>query len=361
MGGTPSPAQAPTGGPVRLRLHERPAVCLPDGREHPLPARDAALLMLVARRGAIERDVLAALLWPHSTAAKAQLSLRQRLFRLSKAAGRPLFDAQSALALATGVEHDLGDPTDRLAADPWALRVPLLAGLSFTDTPDLAREVEAERRRREPEVRESLMRLITARNAAHELAGAIACAERVVADDPTSEHAVRLLMRLHHRRGDRALALRAFEDLKRHLHETLGEQPSQETVDLVRQIDSAQVPDAPPVAALPLALQTPTHTGGREALIAAARLRLQQGQPVLLSGPAGIGKTSVFDELLRGLRPAVVCRLQPEDRDIAQAAARRLASAWPTGADGDDADLLRWLRARPGAPAPGWLVVHPSS
>lgn len=358
MGGVQPPLPAADGGTVRLRLLERPAIRLPDGRELPLADKDAALLMLLARRGAMDRDTLAGLLWPRSAAATAQGSLRQRDHRLAKAVGRSLFTKQGALALAAGTEHDLGDTRARLAADPWALRSPLLAGIAFPDEPDLAREVDAERRRWDGEIRETLMQLIAARNAAHEIAGAIACAQRVAADEPTSEHAARLLMRLHHRRGDRALALETYDTLKRNLHDALGEEPSQETVDLVRQIDSACVPDSPPVAALPLALQNPTHIGGRADLIVAARQRLQQGGPVLLTGPAGIGKTSVFDELQRALQPAVVCRLQPEDRDIAHAAARRLALAWPTGADGTDIDLLHWLRTPPGTLAPG--VVSPA-
>lgn len=357
MGGAQSPLPAADGN-VRLRLLERPAVCLPDGRELALADKDAALLMLLARRGAMDRDTLAGLLWPRSAAATAQGSLRQRDHRLAKAVGRSLFTKQGAMALAAGVEHDVGDPEPRLALDPWALRAPLLAGLAFGAEPDLAREVEVERRRWDGEVREALMRLVRARNAAGEIAGAIACAQRVVADDPTSEYAARLLMRLHHRRGDRARALQVFDDLKRHLHDTLGEPPSRESVDLVRQIDGERVPDTPPVAALPLALQRPTQVGGREALIAASGQRLRLGGPVLLSGPAGIGKTSVFDELVRRLGCAVECRLQPEDQGIALAAARRLAQAWPAGAEGEDVALLHWLRARPGAPAPG--VVSPA-
>lgn len=353
MGGASSPGPAAAAGAVRLRLLERPALFGADGHEHLLAPKDAALLMLLARRGSMDRDALAGLLWPRSTPVAAQNSLRQRDFRLAKAAGRPVLAKQGVLALADGVEHDLGDPGRRLAADAWALRAPLLAGLAFPEEPDLAREIEAERRRWDGELREALMRLIAARNATHEIAGAIACAQRLVADEPTSEHAARLLMRLHHRRGDRALALEAFDILKRHLHDALGEAPSQETVELVHQIGSAQVPDSPPVAALPLALQGHHHTGGREAVIAAARGRLAQGGPVLLSGPAGIGKTSVFEALLRAVQPLVVVRLQPEDRDIANAAARRLAQAWPTGADGPDTELMHWLRLPPGAPAPG--------
>ena len=72
-----------------------------------------------------------------------------------------------------------------------------------------------------------------------QLAEAIALAERLVALAPLEEHAHRRLMRLHYLRNDRSGAIAAFERCERLIKDELGARPSEETLALLKTIESA--------------------------------------------------------------------------------------------------------------------------
>ena len=78
------------GALARLQLLAAPALVRPDATVVPLERKDAALLALLAFDGPTSRSRAAALLWPDADADKARNSLRQRLFRLRRAAGTDL-------------------------------------------------------------------------------------------------------------------------------------------------------------------------------------------------------------------------------------------------------------------------------
>lgn len=357
-------APAPAAPPVLLRLLDRPQVIGPGGCAHALSANDAALLLLLAMRGALARDTLASLLWPEAGTTRARASLRQRAHRLARLAGGPVLEGGAVLALAKGVAHDLTDPADRLAADPWSLTAPPLSGLGFERQPELAEAVARERERWQDAVLQTLRRQTLALSQEPtQLGAALATARRWVAEEPTSEEAAQLQMRLHHRLGDRAAALTAFEQLKQRLAQHLGEPPGASTLALLHEIERGDVSDATPVPPLPLGLQHPLHTLGREALLAAVATRLTERRACLLVGPAGIGKTRVFDDLLQAHPRRVVCRLAAEDTDHPLASARRLAQAVRAAGDAGsttdagDAQALAWLAGQAGpAPAPGSMA-----
>src|SRR5512146_355200 len=109
----PVPAEA-----VRVVLFDAPS--LRGGARAPLERKAAALLALLALDGARPRADLAALLWPRASVAQARNSLRQRLFRLQRAAGSDLVVGGHELRLADGVTHDLADAATRLGSDPQA-------------------------------------------------------------------------------------------------------------------------------------------------------------------------------------------------------------------------------------------------
>lgn len=296
-------------GPT-LRVLGYPSLALPGGARRPLLAADAAFLGLLAFRGSLGRAQVAEWMWPASPPANAQNSLRNRLTILRTWAGRDLFAKQEgALAFAEWVTHDLSSPIDALRHDPTALEAEPWDGLNFDNLQDLAREVHGAQRAWRARVHDALRTVATE----CELEGrtrldhGVACVQRLLRQNPLDEPAVRLLMRLHHRRGDRAAALALFDEWKERAHAELEARPADETVELLLAISHGPVPSALAVPSLPPCLRHPPRTVGRRDVLAAARRRMDTGQSVVLTGPAGVGKSRLFDELLHGVdRDAVV-------------------------------------------------------
>ncbi len=139
-----SPATAP---PLQLRLLAAPALLRGDGERIALERKDAALLALLAIDGPTSRSHAAALLWPDADSQRARNNLRQRLFRLRRAAGRDVIDDHAALALAAGVVHDLASLPAQLAQDPAAAAGELLGSFGYEDSTDLDDWVRAARER----------------------------------------------------------------------------------------------------------------------------------------------------------------------------------------------------------------------
>ncbi len=163
----------------------------------------------------------------------------------------------------------------------------------------------------------------------------LALAERwtdLVAVAPTDERAHIALMREKLARGDRHAVLRQFERLERALQRELGVAPADEAVRL-RDQALAAVPPAPP---------SPRGVIEREAELAAATAVLDgaatgEVRPIIVVGPAGIGKTALLDAIRtaafdRGMR-------------VATGSASRIAGAWPYAAL---VEAFGWLiRAQP--------------
>ncbi len=123
----------------QLRLLDRPALfATAPTRSIALRPKDAALLAVVALSGPIQSDRLGAMLWPTATARQADTSLRQRLFRLRREAGKALVTSGSPVSLAPGVSHDLTTTLEQIHQDEHAGQGELLGDLDFDDLPELA-------------------------------------------------------------------------------------------------------------------------------------------------------------------------------------------------------------------------------
>ena len=325
-----------------------------------LSADDAALLALLSLRGPQPRQWLASLLWPSSSAEAAQNSLRQRVFRLRKLAEAPVLTGSPILGLVQGIVHDLGDPLPALQADAMALQGPLLGELSFADQPELAAVIESERAAWRRRVHTALASLAHKFEAENRVVEALSYAGRLALEEPLREHSVRLLMRLHQRRRDRAAALSVYEQFKDRLFVEFGDRPSDETAALAEAISRGRVETTPAASAPPPALRLAPALVGRSQELAEAQRCWDDDGWVLLVGPAGIGKSRLLAELSRRWEVDVVCALRADDVHADLALLRRSAAVlWPRlAADSAlrDDPLARWLAGESGVAAPPGMM-----
>lgn len=312
---------------VCIRLLGMPAWWHPGGGPPvALSRKDAAVLAVLALDGPQPRERLAALIWPDVPAARASSNLRQRLFRLRQQTGHLLIDNGELLRPAAGLRMDLQqlDGADTAADMPIDPGEELLGALDFAEDGDLlddwvrrARQVWRTRR----------VDLLTGRAARHEatgeLAAALATVERLLTIDPLQEHAWRRLMRLHHRRGDRAAAVAAFERCEQVLKDELGLKPSGETRDLLAAIEHAE---AQPASRQPLppALIRPAQRVGRESEWQQMLAAWQAGRPFLLVGDAGLGKSRLLSDLAQAEPDCLLSRALPGDEQVPYATLARV-------------------------------------
>jgi DNA-binding SARP family transcriptional activator/TolB-like protein len=229
-----------------------------------------AVIALSAPRPAL-RGRLAELLWSRRPEEQARASLRQEIHRLLEAlapgGSEVLLVTRDHLSLRPGkvwvdVEEVMRATTDQPAALSL-LDGDLLEGLDGVDpTFDAWLTTERERLRdRARTVAESLL------NEQAEPEAAIPAAQRLLQIDRAHEGAWRALMRAHAARGERGMAIQAYDRCRAVLADLLDASPSAETQSLLAEIRGPsgsrmplrpQRPPAPPRSApAPPSLLTP--------------------------------------------------------------------------------------------------------
>lgn len=270
--------------PLTLHLHGTPRVVAADGRETVLERRAAALCALAVLEGGVARERAAAWLWPDSP--DPRRNLRQQLLRFRQQFGAPLLDGDARLVLAAGVRR--ADETG-----------PLLQGLAFDDTAELAEWVESQRRAADARHTQARQAAIAAAEAAGDLDAALAAAEALAAADPASEAAERECLRLHFLRGEAAAGLVRFERLRERLAGAYGTTPAPATLALaesLRRIGRDTAPAVRTTAGLPVTLRRPPLLAGREHEHAAVQRAWAEGCVALVEGEAGLGKSRLLAE-----------------------------------------------------------------
>ena len=285
-----------------------------DARQGRLARIDAALLGLLALAGPQPRDRVAAWLWPQVSLRNANLTLRQRLFKLRQQVQHPLVESGPVLSLAAGVTFDASPQ------QPPPHNGELLGGLDFGDLEAFDTWLTEQRDALELRRLDGLAGEAARLEARGALAEAIALSELIIARRHALEHAWRRLMRLHYLRGDRVAAVATFERFELQVCRELGLQPAPETLALLDTIERLPLAMAATVgtaagaatpALLPAALTRPPRLIGRAEPLAQMAQAWAEGRAVLLLGQGGIGKSRLMDAFLQGCDGCLLMRTRP--------------------------------------------------
>jgi predicted ATPase/DNA-binding SARP family transcriptional activator len=351
-------------GPVEVRPAEGPPVQL-------APSVRALLARLALAPGrVVSVDALTDALWGEDLPADAANALQLRVSKLRRAlvaAGVPgdvLLTQAPGYRLAVDPEavdavrfERLVTRSRALAGDPAAALTVLEEALALWRGPALADVGDVEWAAAEG-VRLEELRLGALEDRLELLletgrhAEATAELERLAALHPVRERLHRLLMVALYRGGRQADALAVYRRLRERLADELGIDPAPEVQALAQAVLRQQVPEprvpasppaaapppagaAPPVGALaspaPELPQSLSAVLGRDRDIETALEQLRRGRLVTLTGPGGVGKTTLSLEVARRAVPEVaeevrLVRLASVDPggDVAEAVARQL-------------------------------------
>lgn len=251
---------------VELRILGPPRLVGSDGQTVETvvrqPKRTALLGYLAAAlpRGFHRRDKLVALFWPELDEAHARNALSQALHVLRAALGEAaiLARGESEVSLDTDlVRCDVAAFEGALAsgrpAEAMALyRGDLLDGVFVSGAPEFERWLDRERDRVRRQAADAASQLIDAEERAGHLGRAVRWARRAAEVSPYEEAALRRLIDLLDRAGERAGAIHEYRDFERRLKADLDVDPSAETLALVEKVRArAQcLGDTPPTAVL---------------------------------------------------------------------------------------------------------------
>ncbi|MEU0554469.1 BTAD domain-containing putative transcriptional regulator [Dactylosporangium sp. NPDC006015] len=346
-------------GPVEVQAPGRSPVS-------PAPSVRALLARLAGSPGRVmSADALTDALWGEELPADAANALQIRVSKLRRVLASAGLDAAVLTTRAPGYQLTLppeavdahrfdkavarartaADQDTALAAYDEALglwRGPALADVGETDW------VRAERLRLE-ELRlaalEDRLELLvgTGRHAA--VVGEL---ESMVAEHPLRERLHRLLMLALYRAGRQADALAVEQRLRHRLAEELGIDPSPDLRALTEAILRQEIPPATPAApAMPAttpaapapSVAVPARLSsflGRDADLRTTLQELRAARLVTLTGPGGVGKTTLSLETARLVEPAIadtvhiirLAALAP-DADVAEAFAAQLGVQTP--------------------------------
>lgn len=232
-------AQKPKSFPIVdlawIDLLGNPNVVLPDGSQHKLTGKTAALIALTAIEGAPSCQRVAGMLWPESSESLARNNLRTLRHRLTRRLGVELLENGEQLSISLQAATSQPWNADELAAAliaDGAERCTLLADINLLQLQQFQDWLMIARQRVN---QQQLSTLDTARAVAlsnGQIARALDYARGCVVLEPLCERWHRQLMHTHMACGDRAAALAAFGACKKTLLDNFGVRPDDRTLKL---------------------------------------------------------------------------------------------------------------------------------
>ena len=246
---------------LRLQLLGGIQLAAPDGRDlRPLigrPKRFAVLAYLAAQEPGkfVRRDVLTVLFWPEMDQSGARKAVRQALYVLRTDLGEDVFEA-------------VGDDEVRVSPERLWCDVPAFLGAIQGGRPEEALELyhgdllpsffvpegapgfeqwlEDERGRLRTLAAKAAWDLAEGAERNRKSGPATTWGRKAMALTHDDETALRRLIQLLDRMGDRAGALRAYDTFARRLKEEFGDEPSAETQAMIVRVKERDVPRSPP-------------------------------------------------------------------------------------------------------------------
>lgn len=234
------------------------------------PRRAALLVWLATQqpRGYQRRDAALALFWPELDQEHARAALRKAIHHVRRCIGEEALEGRGDDELrvnpqllwcdASAFEAALDDGNAAAAMELY--QGPFLDAFFVADAPGFEQWMERERARLHRRAFDAAWTLAERAERAGNTFEAAHWGRRSAVLAPDDEAAIRRLMELLSRLGDRAGAVQVYEDLMRHLRDDLDVEPSDETQRLARKIRqtassgrqsgqddafSAPIPDAP--------------------------------------------------------------------------------------------------------------------
>jgi DNA-binding SARP family transcriptional activator/TolB-like protein len=238
--------------------------------ENVLPTRRKARAMLACIAMASPRPVLRSrlteLLWSRRSPEQARGSMRQEIYRvleaLAPAETEIMVVTRDHLSLRPGaVWIDVQEVLRATGTQPGSLS--LLDGDLLEDLGGIDPSFEMWLRHERELLRDQACSIAEAWLAeALDPEVAVVAAQRLLRIDPSHEGACRALMRAHAARGQRGLAVQAYERCRTVLAEVLDAVPSAETQKLLTEIKGSsrrRLPLQPPSRGLKIAVKEPAH------------------------------------------------------------------------------------------------------
>lgn len=231
---------------LTLRVLGTVALAGRDGAEALLaqPKRAALLIYLAAARpsGHHRRDRLVSMFWPEHSQEHARAALRKALYAIRQAVGDDVIVSRGdeEVAVSDALSCDVAEFRSLAAKERFAAALELYHGDLldgfFADAPGFERWVEEERAQCRELAGACAWSLAERYSTSADLTSATRWARRAVNLAPADERRLRKALTLLFQAGDRAGAVRMFEDFARRLRAELDVEPSAETLALVRQI-----------------------------------------------------------------------------------------------------------------------------
>jgi serine/threonine-protein kinase len=192
------------------------------------------------------RDRLIGLLWPELDQSHARTALRQTLFKLRAPLGADVLAARGndELAIAPDalrcdvVEFTSSVEAGRLARALELYRGDLMPGFFLSDCVEFERWLEDERTIARERAAAASWALAVALESDHQFTAAGSWARRAVHHASTDERVLRRAVQMLERLGNRAGAVKLYEDFAARLRADLNVEPSAETRALVNAIRS---------------------------------------------------------------------------------------------------------------------------
>lgn len=212
------------------------------------PKRTALLtyLAVTSREGYQRRDSLLGLLWPDLDQQRGRRSLRQSIYVLRRALGADVLVSRGDEEIGADPEHVWCDVTEfrRLLeeGDPAAAvrvyRGDFLAGFFVDSAPAFEQWLDATRAALQREAAEASWQLAHAAAERGDSSGATDWARTAAGHSPGDESGAVRLVEFLERVGDRAAAIRAYEEFSARLSREFGLEPSPGLRELGRRIGS---------------------------------------------------------------------------------------------------------------------------